>query len=113
MTGTFDRWMEQIIETSYGQVNRMVCGRRNGVYSGTRHAGVQGATAKTHAHLPDRSPQVSLSPQVDVTPTLWVPYANPTGNSFLYNDGPVHPFLAERGINGTTDYRVIMVRSQD
>ncbi len=55
--------------------------------------------------------QVSFSPDPDVTPTLWLPFANPTGSPFLYSDAPTHPYLASLGINETTDYRVIMVRS--
>ena len=54
--------------------------------------------------------KVSLSPEVRVTPTLWVPFDNPSGNAFIYSGGPVHPFLVEQGINETTDYRVVMVR---
>ncbi|GAX85071.1 hypothetical protein CEUSTIGMA_g12491.t1 [Chlamydomonas eustigma] len=73
VTGAFDRWMEQIIETTYGQV--------------------------------------SFSPDVDVTPTLWMPFANPSGSPFLYSDQPTHPYLSNLGINEETDYRIIMVLS--
>lgn len=71
--------------------------------------------ALLHPHLrglhPPPMPPCLL--QVDVTPTLWVPYANPTNNPFLYTDAPTHPFLISQGINETTDYRVIMVGGRE
>lgn len=128
-TGTIDRWMEQIIESSYGQVGaRLTLPFRRDECWGQ---GLSIAAADTLSIIPGWPPeashvqmsnqiimdacvheagkhltltpsnrltllQVSFSPQVDVTPTLWVPYDNPSGSPFLYNDLPTHPFLAQQ-----------------
>ena len=121
--------MEQIIETTYGQVSlhHQVCGKCGKCEAGSAWTAAQALpcpapcgnnsplTSYNHIHTSLLSPTLVLEShlcplQVDVTPTLWMPYANPTNNPFIYSDGPTHQFLINQGINETTDYRIIMVR---
>jgi hypothetical protein len=53
--------------------------------------------------------RVSLSWDVDVQPTLYIPYDYPADTPFAYHQNPTSEYLSKQGINPDTDYHSVIV----
>jgi hypothetical protein len=53
--------------------------------------------------------RVSLSWEIDVQPTLYIPYDYPADSAFAYHQNPTSDYLSKKGINVDTDYHTVIV----